>query len=320
MLRRQSFETKINHERWLVSYADFITLLFAFFVVMYSVSQVSEKKYKVLSSTLEAAFSSGSLSDADREDDLHGDVSTNTAPLDLLQDEFTEAFSGLISAGKITLSGNEQWVEIELNSNILFGSASADASDTARRLFADVADILAPYDNAVAVSGHTDNVPIRNARYESNWALSSSRAVSVVNLLAYSGVSPERLSAVGYGEYRPIADNTTEEGRGLNRRVVLRVAKDAVPADKVDARSLGDEAVDSDDRADEIREVGTEELNNGDGDENNVTADSVGSKSQPSDVRSEIPGLAPVKLEGGGLLFSSDPDLPRNNSVIDEDQ
>ena len=106
---------------------------------MYSVSQVSENKYKVLSSTLEAAFSSGSLSDVDREDDQHGDISTQTAPLDQLQSEFTEAFSGLISEGKVTLSGNEQWVEIELNSNILFGSASAEASDAARRLFADVA-------------------------------------------------------------------------------------------------------------------------------------------------------------------------------------
>ena len=295
MVRRTKFETKISHERWLVSYADFITLLFAFFVVMYSVSQVNESKYKVLSNTLEEVFSASKIDEI--EDRLQ--TENNVAQLDELQEELQESLAGLIDEGDVVLSGNEQWVDIQLNANILFNTGKADPSEEAKKVFAEVAQILSPYENGVAVIGHTDDVPIRNAEFDSNWELSSSRAVSIVTLLAFQGVAPQRMSAVGYGEYQPIADNTTAEGRAKNRRVVLRVAKAAAPS----AKETASQAVGSSE---------VEPNQNGEQQEDATETQNI-QENQDDEDR-----IQPVKLRGGGLLFSSDPDLPRNNPPAQE--
>lgn len=280
MRRRSPIETKINHERWLVSYSDFITLLFAFFVVMYSVSQVSESKYRVLSETLQSAFKKP------QTEPVLG--TPNVATVQQLESELTEVLQGLLGDGVQSIRGNESWVEIEINANVLFDSASAEPSAEAKRIFSDVADVLAPADNAVAVSGHTDNIPIRNARYTSNWELSSARAVAVVNLLAYGGVRPERLSAIGYGEYQPIAKNTTAEGRAQNRRVVLRVARSQVAAPRAGAEEI----------------VGVAPVLASEP----AVADPIEEPSPGTSVTVlQENAVAPIKLPNGGLLFTNDP-------------
>lgn len=292
--RRVSLETKINHERWLVSYSDFITLLFAFFVVMYSVSQVNENKYRVLSDTLQAAFKPAQQP-GQQEAQQDGQLQERQALISMndLQSSLNEALLGLIASNAVIVSGNEDWVELEINANVLFDSGSATPSTEAKNIFSQVADVLAPYENAVAVAGHTDNIPIRNGRYQNNWELSSARAVSVVNLLAYDGVSPDRLSATGYGEFQPLADNATVEGRARNRRVVLRVARERREAPTASATAL-------------MAESGTEQIPL-QGSEQSQTSDVEVVTTPVAEQVAPASEIQPIKLPNGGLLFTSDP-------------
>jgi len=304
MRRRNPIETKINHERWLVSYADFITLLFAFFVVMYSVSQVNENKYRVLSDTLQKAFKQTNVPGA-----LPIPENTPLMAMEALEDRLRESFADMIKNETIRIEGNEDWVEINVNANVLFSSAEAAPSETAKKIFTEVADILSPFENAVAVSGHTDNVPIRNGKFDSNWDLSSARAVAVVNLLAFGGVGPTRLSAIGYGEYQPVANNNSVQGRAENRRVVLRVARTKVVAPKV----LAEDALNEGRR--ENNDDSDSPINTVDG---SITAPQTAVNEQivdsPAQEQNTVLGnttadnlIEPIKLPGGGLLFTSDP-------------
>ncbi len=244
MARRRPPEEHENHERWLVSYADFITLLFAFFVVMYSISSVNEGKYKILSDSLVGVFSQADRSvkpipigeerprttepDISQVDDPSGESSAGNPtldPLELIAQGMREAFGELIANEQLTVRGNELWIEIELNSSLLFPSGDALPNDQAFQLIDKVAGILAPFDNPVHVEGFTDNLPISTDKFPTNWELSAARAGSVVRMLAAQGVNPSRLAAVGYGEFQPVADNATAEGRSRNRRVILVVSR-----------------------------------------------------------------------------------------------
>ena len=242
MARRRNHEEHENHERWLVSYADFITLLFAFFVVMYSISSINEGKYKVLSESLVGVFSEPEraikpipigderprTTEPDRsivDDNPSSSSSQAKDPLQEIASSVREAFGDLINAEQLTVRGNELWVEIELNSSLLFPSGDAVPNELAFTLIDKVAKILAPYENPIHVEGFTDNLPISTAQYPSNWELSTARAASIVRMLAMDGVNPGRLAAVGYGEFQPIAANDTAEGRARNRRVVLVISR-----------------------------------------------------------------------------------------------
>ncbi|WP_417777266.1 flagellar motor protein MotD [Stutzerimonas xanthomarina] len=240
MARRRSHEEPENHERWLVSYADFITLLFAFFVVMYSISSLNEGKYKILSDSLVGVFNQVDRAvkpipiGEERPRTTQQDASqidepqSSQQPIDPLQSimqSMQAAFADLIASDQLTIRGNELWVEIELNSSLLFPSGDALPNDHAFALLEKVAGILAPFDNPIHVEGFTDNLPINTAKFPTNWELSAARAGSVVRMLAADGVDPARLAAVGYGEFQPIADNSTAEGRARNRRVILVISR-----------------------------------------------------------------------------------------------
>lgn len=239
MPRRRHQEEHENHERWLVSYADFITLLFAFFVVMYSISSVNDGKYKILSESLTGVFNQSDRSIAPipvgeerpRTIEPEGSTPSDTEPhasadsLESISNLVQKAFAGLIESDQLTLRGHETWIEIELNSSLLFSSGDAVPNAQAFVIVERLAKILAPFDNPVRVEGFTDNLPIKTLQYPTNWELSSARAASIVRLLVGDGVNPGRLSVVGYGEHQPIADNTTLEGRARNRRVVLVVSR-----------------------------------------------------------------------------------------------
>jgi len=244
MARRRQPEEHVNHERWLVSYADFITLLFAFFVVMYSISSINEGKYKVISQALIGVFN-----DADRSlkpipigeerpqtvtpakplvkdsEQVDAGIAGASDPLKSIADDISAAFGDLISSNQMTVRGNELWVEIELNSSLLFGSGDAMPSDVAFNIIDKVAGILKPFDNPIHVEGFTDDQPIRTSQYPTNWELSSARSASIVRMLAMQGVNPSRMASVGYGEFQPVANNATAEGRARNRRVVLVVSR-----------------------------------------------------------------------------------------------
>jgi len=245
MARRRRHEEHENHERWLVSYADFITLLFAFFVVMYSISSLNEGKYKVLSEALVGVFNEPERSvkpipigeqkpqtvrpadplvvDSEQNDTAIGQAADD--PLKKMADDVNTAFGDLIASKQMTVRGNELWIEIELNSNMLFGSGDAMPSDKAFDLIDRVAKIVRPFDNPIHVEGFTDDQPINTAQFPSNWELSSARSSSIVRMLAMDGINPERLASVGYGEFQPLASNTTPDGRARNRRVVLVISR-----------------------------------------------------------------------------------------------
>jgi len=254
MARRKKHQEHENHERWLVSYADFITLLFAFFVVMYSISAVNEGKYRVLSQSLKAVFSEpvrseepiqiGELSRGEGQqspspgDPLEPeyqielpDVPNRPPPASVediktindLSQQFSTALSDLIASEDVIIKQGDDWLELEIKSRVLFESGEARLERAAVPIIGEIADILQTSANPIQVEGFTDNNPINTPRFPSNWELSAARAASVVHLLDRYGVQPDRMSAAGFGEHRPVADNSSEEGRQKNRRVVLVV-------------------------------------------------------------------------------------------------
>jgi chemotaxis protein MotB len=253
-MRKRHEEEVDNKERWLVSYADFITLLFAFFVVMYSISSVNEGKYKVLSDSLEGVFNAPQKStrpiqtgaELARSEGYKTDV-INIMPIrstpepadeqlkqknylenqELLQiaGEFEASLENLIEDEKVTVRKMDNWIEISLEDSVVFSSGGVEPVDEAFPVIEKIARILKAHDNAMLVEGHTDNIPIRTGAFPSNWELSSARAASVVRYLALEGVSPGRMAAMGYGEFRPVVRNDTPQGRRQNRRVVLLVSK-----------------------------------------------------------------------------------------------
>ena len=313
MARKRRQEEHENHERWLVSYADFITLLFAFFVVMYSVSSVNEGKMRVLSDTLVANFSDrtksldpiqiGNLVRSPMTDDTSPRTSpvlmkvplptlpdlasaaqaadaaeaaaepasappeptpeaapetaaqpaptsdaqptgqgtdSPMASLETVASGMEDHLQQLMDKGLVDVRRKDRWIEVELNTSVLFGSGEARLSGEAIPVLAEMASVLKGFPNPIQVEGFTDNVPISTLAFPSNWELSAARAASVVHLFMQYGVRPERMVAIGYGEHRAIASNDTPEGRRRNRRVVLIIAADpqtrrVVDLDKVTA-------------------------------------------------------------------------------------
>ncbi len=239
-MRRRRPEEHENHERWLVSYADFITLLFAFFVVMYSISSLNEGKYRIFSESLDGIFNQADRSfkpinigdekprahSSDGSQYLDGDADGELDPLERIAASVKDSFGELIDTQQLSVRGDETWIEIELKSSLLFPSGDALPQNSAFDIVEQLAKILAPFDNPIQVEGFTDNLPIATALYPTNWELSAARAASVVRMLEMNGVASQRMAAVGYGEHRPIADNATPDGRAMNRRVVLVVSRD----------------------------------------------------------------------------------------------
>ena len=215
-----------QRERWVVSYADFMTLLMAFFVVMYSVSQVSEQKYRALTETFSEAFNGSverRVAAADEQEVL---PKWDSLPDNFVRisEQLEESFHSLIDHEMVSVVGNEHWLQIELQSAILFDSGRAELHRGAASLIGDLSAVLQQYDNVVRVEGFTDNVPIGTSTFASNWELSAARATAVVRLLVEQGIDPQRLAAIGYGEHQPVASNNSAEGRAKNRRIVLMVS------------------------------------------------------------------------------------------------
>jgi chemotaxis protein MotB len=237
MAKKHKHEEHENHERWLVSYADFITLLFAFFVVMYSVSSVNEGKYRVVSESIQAALRPVVAPPASSMKVSVGDYKSSIVPtigkkitiikqIEAAVSKFDRTFKLKNSA---TVSTEERGIVVTIADSMLFESGHADLRQEAYPLMEALADALGAGVQGVnikeiRVEGHTDNVPIRSAQFPSNWELSSLRAVMVARVLTeLYAVPPTMVSAAGLGEYRPLADNLTPENRAKNRRVEIIV-------------------------------------------------------------------------------------------------
>ncbi len=244
--RKRRHEEHENTDRWLVSYADFITLLFAFFVVMYSMSSINEGKYRVLSDTMEEAFKTPpkspdpiqigeerktlkTVESTIEEINLIGikpTISPQSRQLERISNELQQNLAPLVDKKLVKITRDKLWVKVEMNNRILFASGSARLTERGYPILEELAEVVRNLPNHIDVEGHTDNRPIRTSIYPSNWELSAARAASVVHLFTRNGVDPKRLSAIGYGQYRPVTDNATAQGRRSNRRVVMVILAD----------------------------------------------------------------------------------------------
>lgn len=278
-MRRKREEEHVNHERWAIPYGDLITLLLAFFVVMYAMSAVNEGKYRVMSQSILEAFHGSSRVIAPVP--ASPDAPSTTAPvidptlnksgsslkpiplplsqpdaavakpapppdrqqqnLSSIQRQVEQALQPLIDKKQVVIRRTPNWLEIEIRTDILFQSGVARLATPAEKVLDDLGQILAPFPNPLRVEGYTDNEPISTPQFPSNWELSAARAASVARLFAEHGVDPDRLGIMGWGEVRPIADNATADGRNRNRRVLVVVLSDRQGPSRFtsDANALG---------------------------------------------------------------------------------
>ncbi|MFC0677050.1 flagellar motor protein MotD [Lysobacter korlensis] len=277
--RRHQHEEHVNHEAWAIPYGDLVTLLLAFFVVMYAVSSVNEGKYRVMADAMSVAFGGPpstlspvqlgetmqagdpldrSAAGAATASAVHnprlnqllqlpplGDTLQRTShvrsqmpaaiddQLGAIGARVERALSGLVAQGLVTVRRSRTYLEVEIQSDLLFASGVAVPSPAARTAIRQLADVLRGEPNAIRVEGYTDNRPIRTAQFRSNWELSAARAASVVHELSDGGIAEPRLAVIGYGEHHPVADNATVEGRNANRRVQLVILAATDGADTV---------------------------------------------------------------------------------------
>ncbi|HTR48919.1 MAG TPA: flagellar motor protein MotB [Verrucomicrobiae bacterium] len=257
MSRKKRHEEHANHERWLVSYADFITLLFAFFVVLYSSSQVDKRKIGQLAMAIQVAFQRMAVFDnsntkvplattepmpfqdvqaienVSRTQDMqrfiqpeNGELSGSIVPGELkdIQGELEKALAPEIKRHVLQITSRKEGLVISLREIGFFESGSANIRRSSQDALDRLATVLASRGEMIRIEGHTDNVPIHTAQFDSNWELSMARAMALIKvfILTYK-FSPDRLAAAGYGQYHPVDTNDTPEGRAHNRRVDIVV-------------------------------------------------------------------------------------------------
>jgi len=257
--RRHSVEHD-NVHRWLVSYADYMTLLFALFVVLYAMAMVNEKPFETITESFGTVFQANNdemknlghgddilmvntsktnkslygngLLDVAGPELLEGEQSLSNisdaqvgSNLTSLEEELHTALYELVESGYAQLQIDGDWLEIELNSGLLFPSGSSSATNSAKNILAVIYDVIGEVSNFVRIRGYTDNQVINNEVFSSNWELSVYRATAILRILEQLSLDPARMAIEGYGQYYPNADNTTIEGRAQNRRVVIAVSK-----------------------------------------------------------------------------------------------
>lgn len=236
-MRRGKKKEKDDTERWMLSYLDFITLMMIFFLMMYAISNVDTNKAKTLANSLKVGFNSGNgenviaISDSNNvppnvvdpsEDQNEQSAAAEKEKLTDIKKKVDELVNNSELKGSITTSIQERGLIISFNDNVFFNSGEAVIKPDWQGKLVAISKVLNGIDNYIHVEGHTDNVAINTNYFHSNWQLSAVRAANVVEFLITKGnVKPERLSSVGYGEYRPVQNNSTEEGRAANRRVDL---------------------------------------------------------------------------------------------------
>lgn len=227
---RKKKEKPDNHERWLLTYSDLITLLMIFFVIMYASSNLDASKYKQISESFKVAMGGGK-SIIGKEDAASITVDSNPVNTDLQAKEEQQKLEELKKQvdkyleksgmkDSVSTEIDERGLVVSIKDTLFFDTGKAEIKPDIQKKIVDLGKILNQLNNYIRIEGHTDNVPIKNQEFSSNWQLSCERAANVTELLIEKcNIPPQKLSAVGYGEYRPIFNNTTEDGRARNRRV-----------------------------------------------------------------------------------------------------
>ncbi|MGB8180849.1 MAG: flagellar motor protein MotB [Stellaceae bacterium] len=248
--RRRHEERHENLERWIISYADFMTLLFATFVMLYAISSVNVSKYRILQQVFAEAFlgkmihedsglapKQGGVFDhlpapipvppRNISPQLQSQIERRIQQLAKVYDRLSSQFQGLIQKGLVHVVRQPNGVVIDINATLLFNSGSADLTPQALTILDQVGKALVDVPYTVQVNGFTDNAPIHNSQFDSNWDLSATRAISVVKRFVTDGIAPDRLVGAGYSEYHPVAPNDSPADMARNRRVsIIVVAPD----------------------------------------------------------------------------------------------
>ncbi len=240
MARRSKRIEHDNHDRWMISYADFVTLLFAFFVVMYSISSVNEEKYKTFSNSLSIAFTkqptaatTGVVS-SQQDQMLKALVDRRTARLGEQQRKIQErmknlasglsqVMASLINQRTVSIDQTKRGVVIDISASMLFRTGEAALQPGMLDVLRQVAAVLSKEELPIEVEGHSDDIPIATAQFPSNWELSSARASSVARMLIDNGVPAKRLAVVGLASNQPLVPNDSPENRARNRRVIITI-------------------------------------------------------------------------------------------------
>jgi chemotaxis protein MotB len=250
-MRARVPRSRVSHDRWLVSYADFVTLLFGFFVVLYAFARSDQKKQVQIVQAIDSAFksmgvfsnSNQAASAQDAAQPAHAAMSEESlTPLQVkydlnrIQYDLSQTLAKQIATHAVSLQMGRDGLVISLREAGFFDSGSATPKAEALPTLRQIADRLGatPYD--LRIEGHTDNVPIHTAEFDSNWELSAARATHIARLfLEMNAIPPDRLSAAGFAEFHPVAGNDTAEGRAENRRVDLVV----LPRSKINFAGSG---------------------------------------------------------------------------------
>ena len=269
-MRRPPEKKAPNHERWIISYADFTTLLLATFGVMYAVSTVNSSKFQQMAEAFSTAFmgkvvniQSSGFAAANKApfDNMPSPVHTplitrevqikhlppalrqhverQVEKLNEAYEKLTALLAGMISKGEVRVSLRSLGVVIDINAVVLFKSGKAELNPDALKLIEQVADVLKELNYRIQVNGFTDNAQIHSAQFASNWDLSAARAISVVKRFVLDGIDPSLLVGAGYGEYHPVASNDTPEGMSMNRRVSIVVVAPVEGQDPLQTPLLG---------------------------------------------------------------------------------
>jgi chemotaxis protein MotB len=223
----------VSRDRWLVSYADFITLMFAFFATLYAISSVDSQKLSTVAHALQVAFddsakgrslASGQGLLPENGVLVSGQPERSSADV---QARVSAELADELASERLELIVDRRGVTLSIPEAGTFAVGRDELSETAQQLVARVASTLAGFSNAVRVEGHTDDVPIHNVRFASNWDLSAARASRVVEFLIARQLDPQRLSATGFAEFHPRVSNTSPENRASNRRIDLVILNSA---------------------------------------------------------------------------------------------
>lgn len=215
-----------NNERWLLTYSDLITLLMVFFVILYAMSNVSNSKYEAMSDSFKSVMGGGGnvIANSNGEGNSVAPIKTEQQKFDDMKDDMDKYISEYGLGDSVSTYMEDKGLTIRFNDSMIFDIGKAEVKEDVKNKLIKISNVINKVDNYIRVEGHTDNIPIKNNQYKSNWQLSSIRSSNVGEfLIDYGKVSPQRVSVVGYGEYKPVGQNTTEEGRNKNRRVEILI-------------------------------------------------------------------------------------------------
>lgn len=229
MARKKKKPDDINTNAWMDTYADTITLLLTFFILLYSFSTTDNEKLKLIAAALKGEITGIPMKLENTPDISNEDIEQGIgekSPYEVLVEQVQDIIDKNGLTDSVKIREEDAGVVLQLSESILFDLGKADLKPESTQILDIISGLIPSISNEIMVQGHTDNIPISSARYESNWELSTARAVSVVKYFIESkGLDPTRLSATGYGEYQPLVDNTTPENRAINRRVDILIVQ-----------------------------------------------------------------------------------------------